>query len=109
MGRYTTLLELKRTSPPLEGELSVRPQRYTTNPIKVEGVASRHRSPYTFPQAPAEEHGPTQSSDKLLYSKIAPLKRTYKKPVARRLKTNQYWSPIGAVLVAPSTSTGYYH
>lgn len=87
----------------------MRPQRYTTNPIKVEGVASRHQSPYTFPQVRAEEHRLTQKSNNRLHSKIPPLKRTYKKPLARGAKTNQYWSPIGAVLVAPSTSTGYYH
>jgi len=75
----------------------------------VEGVASRHRSLHTFPQAPAEELRLTQRSNNLLHSKIAPIKRTYKKPLARGLKTDQYWSPIGAVLVAPSTSTGYYH
>jgi len=109
MGRYTTLRKLKRTFPPLEGEPSLRPQRYTTNPIKVEGVASRHRSSYTFPQVPAEEHRLTQRSNNRLHSNIAPIKRTYKKPLARGAKTNQYWSPIGAVLVAPSTSTGYYH
>lgn len=112
MGRYTTLLELKRTSPPLEGELSVRPQRYTTNPIKVEGVASRHRSPYTSPQTPAEEHRLTQWSNNLLHSKIAPLKRTYKKPLARGLKrtstghrSEQYWSRLRPVLV---TTTDQY-
>ena len=86
-----------------------RVQRYKTNSIILKEAASRHRSPHTFPQAPAEEHRLTQRSNNRLHSKIAPLKRTYKKPLARRLKTKQYWSPIGAVLVAPSTSTGYYH
>ena len=112
MGRYTTLLELKRTSPPLEGEPSLRPQRYTTNPIKVEGVASRHRSPYTFPQAPAEEHRLTKSFNNLLHSKIAPFKRTYKNLSQGELKrtstghrSEQYWSRLRPVLV---TTTDQY-
>ena len=73
------------------------------------GAAYRHRSPHTFPQAPAEEHRLTQRSNNLLYSKIVPSRGLTKKPLTRGAKTNQYWSPIGAVLVAPSTSTGYYH
>ena len=113
MGRYTTLLELKRTSPPLEGELSVRPQRYTTNPIKVEGVASRHRSPYTFPQAPGEEHRLTQRSNNRLHSKIAPpqedLQKTSRKGAKKRTSTGhrseQYWSRLRPVLV---TTTDQY-
>ena len=112
MGRYTTLRELKRTFPPLEGEPSLRPQRYTTNPIKVEGVASRHRSPYTFPQAPAEEHRLTKSFNNLLHSKIAPFKRTYKNLSQGELKrtntghrSEQYWSRLRPVLV---TTTDQY-
>lgn len=112
MGRYTTLLELKRTSPPLEGELSVRPQRYTTNPIKVEGVASRHRSPYTFPQVPAEEHRLMQSSNKLLYRKIPPsrgltknLSQGSKKRTSTGHRSEQYWSRLRPVLV---TTTDQY-
>ena len=98
MGRYTTLLELKRTFPPLEGEPSVRPQRYTTNPIKVEGVASRHRSPYTFPQVPAEEHRLTQRSNDRLHSKIAP---------SRGLtKTSRKGAKNEPVLVTDRSSTG---
>ena len=99
MGRYTTLRELKRTFPRLEGSPSLRLQRYTTNPIKVEGVASRHRSPYTFPQVPAEEHRLTQRSNNRLHSKIAPLKRTYKKPLARGQKNEP-------VLITDRSSTG---
>ena len=112
MGRYTTLRELKRTFPRLEGSPSLRLQRYTTNPIKVEGVASRHRSPYTFPQEPAEEHRLTQRDNNRLHTKIAPLKRTYKKPLARGLKrtstghrSEQYWSRLRPVLV---TTTDQY-
>ena len=112
MGRYTTLRELKRTFPPLEGEPSLRPQRYTTTPIKVEGVASRHRSPYTFPQAPAEEHRLTKSFNNLLHSKIAPFKRTYKNLSQGELKrtstghrSEQYWSRLRPVLV---TTTDQY-
>ena len=112
MGRYTTLLELKRTSPPLEGELSVRPQRYTTNPIKVEGVASRHRSPYTFPQAPGEEHRLTQRSNNRLHSKIAPsrgltksLSQGGKKRTSTGHRSEQYWSRLRPVLV---TTTDQY-
>ena len=112
MGRYTTLPELKRAFPPLEGEPSVRPQRYTTNPIKVEGVASRHRSPYTFPQVPAEEHRLTQRSNNRLHTKIAPLKRTYKNLSQGELKrtstghrSEQYWSRLRPVLV---TTTDQY-
>ena len=64
MGRYTTLRKLKRTFPPLEGEPSVRPQRYTTNPIKWGGSfpppklvhlpssASRRAPPHTEEQQP---------------------------------------------------------
>ena len=85
--------------PTLEGEPSLRPQRYTTNPIKVEGVAFRHRSPYTFPQAPAEEHRLTQRSNNRLYSKIAPLKRTYKN-LSQGGKKNE------PVLVTDRSSTG---
>lgn len=99
MGRYTTLPELKRAFPPLEGEPSVRPQRYTTNPIKWKGAASRHRSPYTFPQTPAEEHRLTQRSNNRLHSKIALLKRTYKRPLARGQKNEP-------VLVTDRSSTG---
>ena len=98
MDRYTTLPELKRTSPPLEGEPSLRPQRYTTNPIKVEGAASRHRSPYTFPQAPDEEHRLTQRSNKLLYRKIPP---------SRGLtKTSRKGAKNEPVLVTDRSSTG---
>ena len=57
-------------------------------------------SPYNSSQAPADEHRLTQRSNNRLYSKIAPLKRTYKKPLARRQKTNQYW-------LLPLTSTGH--
>ena len=58
--------------------------------IKWGGAAYRHRSPHTFPQAPAEEHRLTQRSNNRLHSNIAPIKRTYKKPLARGAKTNQY-------------------
>lgn len=112
MGRYTTLRKLKRTFLPLEGEPSVRPQRYTTNPIKAEGVASRHQSPYTFPQAPAEELRLTQSATSDYTARYLPLKRTYKKPLARGLKrtstghrSEQYWSRLRPVLV---TTTDQY-
>lgn len=112
MGRYTTLRKLKRTFPPLEGEPSVRPQRYTTNPIKVEGVASRHRSPYTFPQAPAEEHRLTQRSNKLLYRKIPPSRGLTKNLSQGELKrastghrSEQYWSCLRPVRV---TTTDQY-
>ena len=84
-------------------------QRYKTNSISLKGAAFRHRSPYNSPQASAEEHRLTQRSNDRLHTKIAPPQEDLQKPLARRLKTNQYWSPIGAVLVAPSTSTGYYH
>ena len=40
--------------------------------IKWGGAAYRHRSPHTFPQAPAEKHRLMQSNNKRLYSKIAP-------------------------------------
>ena len=112
MGRYTTLPELKRTSPPLEGEPTLRPQRYTTNLIKWEGVASRHRSPYNSPQAPAEEHRPTQSSNKLLYGKIPPsrgLTKDFSQGEKKRTSTGhrseQYWSRLRPVLV---TTTDQY-
>lgn len=112
MDRYTTLPELKRTSPPLEGEPSLRPQRYTTNPIKVEGVASRHRSPYTFPQAPGEEHRLTQRSNNRLHSKIAPsrgltksLSQGGKKRTSTGHRSEQYWSRLRPVLV---TTTDQY-
>ena len=112
MGRYTTLPELKRAFPPLEGEPSVRLQRYTTNPIKVEGVASRHRSPYTFPQVPAEEHRLTQRSNNRLYSKIAPSRGVTKNLSQGELKrtstghrSEQYWSRLRPVLV---TTTDQY-
>lgn len=112
MGRYTTLPELKRAFPPLEGEPSVRPQRYTTNPIKVEGVASRHRSPYTFPQAPGEEHRLTQRSNNRLHSKIAPsrgltksLSQGGKKRTSTGHRSEQYWSRLRPVLV---TTTDQY-
>ena len=112
MGRYTTLPELKRVFPPLEGEPSVRLQRYTTNPIKVEGVASRHRSPYTFPQVPAEEHRLTQRSNNRLYSKIAPSRGLTKSLSQGELKrtstghrSEQYWSRLRPVLV---TTTDQY-
>ena len=112
MGRYTTLPELKRAFPPLEGKPSLRPQRYTTNPIKVEGVASHHRSPYTFPQVPAEEHRLTQRSNKRLYSKIAPSRGVTKNLSQGELKrtctshrSEQYWSRLRPVLV---TTTDQY-
>ena len=112
MGRYTTLRKLKRTFLPLEGEPSVRPQRYTTNPIKVEGVASRHRSPYTFPQVPAEEHRLTQRSNKRLHSKIAPsrgltknLSQRGKKRTSTGHRSELYWSRLRPVLV---TTTDQY-
>ena len=112
MGRYTTLPELKRAFPPLEGEPSLRPQRYTTNPIKVEGVASRHRSPYTFPQVPAEEHRLTQRSNNLLYTKIPPSRGLTKNLSQGELKrtstghrSEQYWSRLRPVLV---TTTDQY-
>ena len=112
MGRYTTLPELKRAFPPLEGEPSVRPQRYTTNPIKVEGVASRHRSPYTLPQMPAEEHRLTQRSNNLLHPKIAPsrgLTKNLSQGELKRTSTGhrleQYWSRLRPVLV---TTTDQY-
>ena len=112
MGRYTTLRKLKRTFPPLEGEPSVRPQRYTTNPIKVEGVASRHRSPYNFPQAPAEEHRLTQRSNNRLHTKIAPsrgLTKNFSQGDKKRTSTGhrseQYWSRLRPALV---TTTDQY-
>ena len=98
MGRHTTLRELKRAFPPLEGEPSLRPQRYTTNPIKVEGVASHHRSPYTFPQVPAEEHRLTQRSNNRLHSKIAPSRGLTK--TSRKEAKNE------PVLVTDRSSTG---
>jgi len=58
---------------------------------------------------PAEEHRLTQRSNNRLHSKIAPSRGLTKNLSQGGKKTNQYWSPIGAVLVAPSTSTGYYH
>lgn len=115
MGRYTTLPELKRTSPPLEGEPSLRPQRYTTNPIKAEGVDSRHRSPYTFPQVPAEELRLTQRSNNRLHNKIAPPQEDLQKTSCKGAKNepvlvtdrsstgrafDQYW-------LLPRTSTGH--
>ena len=112
MGRYTTLRELKRASPPLEGQLTLRPQRYTTNPIKAEGVASRHRSPYNSPQAPAEEHRLTQRSNNRLHSKIAPSRGLTKNLSQGELKrtstghrSEQYWSRLRPVLV---TTTDQY-
>lgn len=99
MGRYTTLRKLKRTFPPLEGEPTLRPQRYTTNPIKSGGVASRHRSPYTFPQVPAEEHRLTQRSNNRLHSKIAP-SRGLTKDLSQGGKKNE------PVLVTDRSSTG---
>ncbi|KXB77061.1 hypothetical protein HMPREF3185_00185 [Porphyromonas somerae] len=65
-------------------------------PVHLPSNASRRAPPHT------EEQQPIIQQD-------TSLKRAYKKPLARGAKTNQYWSPIGAVLVAPSTSTGYYH
>ena len=112
MGRYTTLQKLKRAFPPLEGEPSVRPQRYTTNPIKVEGVASRHPSSYTFPQVPAEKHRLTQSDNKRLHSKIAPsrgvtknLLQGDKKRTSTGHRSEQYWLRLRPVLV---TTTDQY-
>ena len=99
MGRYMTLRKLKRTFPPLEGELSVRPQRYTTNPIKWGGAASRHRSPYTFPQVPAEEHRLTQRSNNRLHTKIAP-------PQEDLQKTSRKGTKNEPVLVTDRSSTG---
>lgn len=99
MDRYTTLRELKRTFPPLEGEPSVRPQKYTTNPIKVEGVASRHRSPYTSPQVPAEEHRLTKSYNNLLHSKILPPQEDLQKTSRKEAKNEP-------VLVTDRSSTG---
>jgi len=112
MGRYTTLRKLKRTFLPLEGEPSVRPQRYTTNPIKAEGVASRHRSPCTFPQAPDEKHRLTQRSNDRLHTKIAPSRGVTKNLSQGELKrtstghrSEQYWSRLRPVLV---TTTDQY-
>jgi len=56
-------------------------------------------SPYNSSQAPADEHRLTQRSNNRLHTKIAPLKRTYKKPLPRGAKTNQYWSDQRPVLV----------
>ena len=81
----------------------------------MEGVASRHRSLHTFPQAPAEELRITQRSNNLLHSKIAPhqedLQKTSRKGaknepvlVTDRSSTgrafDQYW-------LLPLTSTGH--
>ena len=112
MGRYTTLPELKRAFPPLEGEPSVRPQRYTTNPIKVEGVASRHRSPYTFPTNTSRRAPPNTERSKLLHSKIVPsrgltknLLQGDKKRTSTGHRSEQYWSRLRPVLV---TTTDQY-
>ena len=112
MGRYTTLPELKRAFPPLEGKPSLRPQRYTTNPIKVEGGSFRHRSPYNSQQVPAEEHRLTQRSNNRLHSKIAPSRGLTKNLSQGELKrtstghrSEQYWSRLRPVLV---TTTDQY-
>jgi len=80
--------------------------------IKWGGAAYRHRSPHTFPQAPAEEHRLTQRSNNLLYSKIPPSRGLTKNLSQGELKrtstghrSEQYWSRLRPVLV---TTTDQY-
>ena len=113
MGRYTTLPELKRTSPPLEGEPSVRPQRYTTNPIKVGGGGSfPPPKPVHLPSSARRKAPPNTERSKRLHSKIAPSRGVTKNLSQGELKrtstshrSEQYWSRLRPVLV---TTTDQY-
>ena len=80
------------------------------------GAAYRHRSPYNFPQAPAEEHRLTQRSNNRLHSKIALIKRTYKNLSQGELKRpssghfiDHYWgAPLPHSRGAEAAIGSYY-
>ena len=82
----------------------------------MEGVASHHRSPHTFPQAPAEEHRLTQKSNNLLYTKIPPSRGLTKNLSQGELKRpssghfiDHYWfAPLPHSRGAEAAIGGYY-